>query len=185
MSRFGLVAQTIFQLSAAVFLLWNLLQRKWKYSTGVESKNAFEIVARISELAVALWFPCVLWNCVKPKELWILNPRKIIKTFEEEADEEETTVFINAVKSYNSISGQSVRESTRDCWICYDVNRKDAGPMIFPCQCKGDVAAAHQECLKRWLMELSLIPVKLHLVEFAKPSIRSRKLVDSLLHVLH
>ena len=33
--------------------------------TGVESRNALEIVARISELAVALWFPCVLWNCFR------------------------------------------------------------------------------------------------------------------------
>ena len=38
--------------------------------------------------------------------------------------------------------------------MCYDADRSDAGAMIFPCQCKGDVAAVHQHCLKRWLMEV-------------------------------
>ena len=67
-----------------------------------------------------------------------------------------------------------VLESTRDCWICYDVNRKDAGPMIFPCQCKGDVAAAHQECLKRWLMEVT---------QFALQKIFSMKLLNAQVRV--
>lgn len=26
--------------------------------------------------------------------------------------------------------------------------------MILPCQCKGDVAAVHHDCLKRWLIEV-------------------------------
>ena len=42
-----------------------------------------------------------------------------------------------------------------DCWVCYDADRTDAGAMIFPCTCKGDVAAVHEACLKRWLMEVS------------------------------
>lgn len=39
--------------------------------------------------------------------------------------------------------------------MCYDADRTDAGAMIFPCTCKGDVAAVHERCLKRWLMEVS------------------------------
>ena len=42
----------------------------------------------------------------------------------------------------------------RECWVCYDSERTDAGPMIFPCQCKGDLAAVHHDCLKRWLIEV-------------------------------
>ena len=40
-----------------------------------------------------------------------------------------------------------------ECWICYDSDRTDAGPLIHPCSCKGDVSAVHHECLKLWLME--------------------------------
>lgn len=41
-----------------------------------------------------------------------------------------------------------------ECWVCYDSERTDAGPMILPCLCKGDVAAVHHDCLKRWLIEV-------------------------------
>ena len=41
-----------------------------------------------------------------------------------------------------------------ECWICYDRDRPDVGPMIFPCQCKGDLVAVHHDCLKRWLIEV-------------------------------
>ena len=41
-----------------------------------------------------------------------------------------------------------------ECWICYDMERTDAGPIIEPCQCKGDVGGVHHECLRRWLLEV-------------------------------
>lgn len=41
-----------------------------------------------------------------------------------------------------------------ECWICYDTDTTEAGSMIFPCACKGDVGAVHHECLKRWLIEV-------------------------------
>ena len=25
-----------------------------------------------------MWFPCVLWNCIRPEQLWCLNPKKIL-----------------------------------------------------------------------------------------------------------
>ena len=40
-----------------------------------------------------------------------------------------------------------------ECWICYDPDASDAGPMINPCDCKGDVGAVHHDCLRRWLVE--------------------------------
>ena len=42
-----------------------------------------------------------------------------------------------------------------ECWICYDPDRCDAGPMIRPCDCRGDVSAVHHDCLRRWLVEVS------------------------------
>lgn len=47
--------------------------------------------------------------------------------------------------------------------MCYDADRTDAGAMIFPCTCKGDVAAVHERCLKRWLMEVSTEDLSLSL----------------------
>ncbi|UYV70304.1 hypothetical protein LAZ67_7002475 [Cordylochernes scorpioides] len=32
---------------------------------------------RVAELAVAIWFPCALWNCACPAQLWLLNPRRL------------------------------------------------------------------------------------------------------------
>jgi len=42
------------------------------------------------------------------------------------------------------------------CWICYDGDRQDAGPLIQPCQCRGDVSSVHHDCLRRWLVEVSI-----------------------------
>ena len=46
-------------------------------------------------------------------------------------------------------------ERVLECWICYDPDRTDVGPMINPCKCRGDVSAVHHDCLQRWLMEVS------------------------------
>ncbi len=46
-----------------------------------------------------------------------------------------------------------------DCWICYDPTRTDAGPMIHPCQCRGDVGSVHHDCLRRWLVEVSKLSI--------------------------
>ena len=46
----------------------------------MESRNYHDILFRVVEVGVALWFPCVLWNVNRPEQLWILNPKKILKT---------------------------------------------------------------------------------------------------------
>jgi len=45
-----------------------------------------------------------------------------------------------------------------DCWICYDADRTDAGPLIQPCMCRGDVSTVHHDCLKLWLIESNSNP---------------------------
>ena len=42
---------------------------------------------------------------------------------------------------------------TGECWICYD---SDAGPLIQPCDCRGDVGFVHHDCLRKWLMEVRI-----------------------------
>ena len=42
-----------------------------------------------------------------------------------------------------------------DCWICYDSESQESGPLICPCDCKGDTAAVHHNCLRRWIVEVS------------------------------
>lgn len=44
----------------------------------VVSRNWHDLVFRLAEIGVALWFPCVLWNCMAPERLWLLNPRRLL-----------------------------------------------------------------------------------------------------------
>lgn len=42
---------------------------------------------------------------------------------------------------------------SQECFICYDTDRDDAGPLINPCKCKGDTSVVHHDCLRRWILE--------------------------------
>lgn len=64
-----------------------------------------------------------------------------------------------------------------ECWICYDSETTEFGPMIEPCACKGDVGAVHHDCLKRWLIEVSSILLCNSLAS-------SRKIPDILMSVV-
>jgi len=55
---------------------------------------------------------------------------------------------------FNTNLFSGIKQIKQDCWICYDPERTDAGDLIQPCQCKGDVASVHHECLRKWLMEV-------------------------------
>lgn len=114
---------------------------------------------RVVELGVALWFPCVLWNCVQPEALWILNPRKILKRAQRKSLT-STLCASHELKSLVDVDGKKSSETTSlaECWICYDTERTDAGPLMQPCACKGDVSAVHHDCLKTWLMESNCNP---------------------------
>lgn len=158
-SRFGLFSQASLQLLTSLYLLGDIMREKWKDRLPVEGRNVLEIVFRLFELGVALWFTCCLWNWKSPNQLWILNPKRLLVR---EGDEERRRL-VNSSHQYNGYGAIPADGTTgdldaprRDCWVCYDSERTDAGPMIFPCLCKGDVAAVHHECLKRWLIESSV-----------------------------
>lgn len=51
----------------------------------------------------------------------------------------------------------AISTSSKDCWICYDSETQDAGPLIQPCQCRGDVSTVHHDCLRRWLVEVFIV----------------------------
>lgn len=143
-SRFGLVFQAIMLLITVCFLFSDVLGGFWKNRVPLISRNAYDILFRIVELGVALWFPCVLWNSMSPEQLWILNPKKILKKL----DIERTLELGQNINK--CVSGT---DSSAECWICYDTERVDAGPLIQPCDCCGDVRAVHHDCLRKWLME--------------------------------
>ena len=116
---------------------------------------------RVVEIGIALWYPCVLWNCIRPERLWILNPRRILSreqktkcTDTKGLSVEGESLMVNSV-SFLKLDKPANLVSTKvqDCWICYDSERTDAGQLIQPCSCKGDVSIVHHECLKQWLVE--------------------------------
>lgn len=156
LSRFGLFSQASLQLLTSLFLLGDIMGEKWKDRLPIEGRNVMEVVFRLFELGMALWFTCCLWNWKSPSQLWILNPKRLLIR---ETDEETRHLVGSShhCNRYNSIPSNQTTEDLdaprRDCWVCYDNERTDAGPMILPCLCKGDVAAVHHDCLKRWLIE--------------------------------
>ncbi|XP_014469476.1 PREDICTED: uncharacterized protein LOC106741715 [Dinoponera quadriceps] len=157
-SRFGLLSQAFMLFIIVGFLFSETLSEFWKTKVPLYSRNWHDVVFRVIEVGVALWFPCVLWNCMSPEQLWILNPKRILKKLDldqgkhikeielQEKGASQDTAFLTDATSINS----------KDCWICYDSERQDAGPLIQPCQCRGDVSAVHHDCLRRWLVESSV-----------------------------
>lgn len=131
----------------------------------MHSRNWHDIVFRVVEIGVAIWFPAVLWNCMKPSELWILNPRKLLARFDHHRTADgrgggEVEACVGGGDDHHHSPSASdnaglqyvaVAEEKRECWICYDGEKTE--PLIQPCACTGDVSSVHHDCLRRWLME--------------------------------
>jgi len=77
-SRLGLLSQALMMIITVGFLFSETLEEFWKTKVDLTSRNTHDIIFRIIEIGVALWFPCVLWNCIRPEQLWCLNPKKIL-----------------------------------------------------------------------------------------------------------
>ncbi|XP_043278637.1 uncharacterized protein [Venturia canescens] len=156
-SRFGLLSQAFMLFIVVGFLFSETLSEFWKTKVPLYSRNWHDVVFRVIEVGVALWFPCVLWNCMSPEQLWILNPKRILKKLD--LDQTKVTKEIE-LQEKNAIDGRLLPDNcsigSKDCWICYDNETQDAGPLIQPCQCRGDVSAVHHDCLRRWLVESSM-----------------------------
>ncbi|XP_033224892.1 uncharacterized protein LOC117177910 [Belonocnema kinseyi] len=157
-SRLGLLSQAFMLFIVGGFLFSETLSDIWKTKVPVYSRNWHDVVFRVIELGVALWFPCVLWNCTSPERLWILNPKRILKKLDLDQGKvvKEIELQDKSISSESELLRDSISSSSKDCWICYDSDRQDAGPFIQPCQCRGDVSAVHHDCLRRWLVESSM-----------------------------
>ncbi|XP_043240969.1 uncharacterized protein LOC122391267 isoform X6 [Amphibalanus amphitrite] len=156
-SRFGLISQAIMLMVTVCFLFSDILGEFWRYKVTLASRNVHDLVFRIVELGVVLWFPCVLWNSIRPEQLWILNPKQILRKLELEpagaaVDRDEERKLQDAQASGVSCS----QESLVECWVCYDTEvTEHSGPLIQPCECRGSTSVVHHDCLKKWLMECS------------------------------
>lgn len=122
---------------------------KWHYlfKVPINSRNLHNVIFRIVEIGVAIWFPAVLWNCMQPSELWILNPRKLLAKGLEQQKSEHVVDQNVKVESDNEAF-----LDRRECWICYDADKKE--PLIQPCDCTGDVSSVHHECLRRYVKSI-------------------------------
>ncbi|XP_072016688.1 uncharacterized protein [Amphiura filiformis] len=158
LSRFGLVFQGALQICTAFFLMLSVTAPKWKDDIPILKRNIYDVLFRMVELGVAVWFPCVLWKSQSPETLWILNPTKLLRQTTDEEQQKEKDSLLGCRKrqppSYQSTDNAQKPGKELECWICYDMERTDAGPIIEPCQCKGDVGGVHHECLRRWLLEV-------------------------------
>jgi len=136
-SRIGLLTQALMLIVIIGFLTSETLGDFWKQKVPVNSRNWYDIVFRLVEVGVIVWFLGCLWNSFSPEQLWILNPRKLL------------TRQIEPVAGTSKTSDES--QALLVCWICYDQESQD--PLIQPCRCTGDVSSVHHECLRRWLVE--------------------------------
>ncbi|XP_058450085.1 uncharacterized protein LOC131429767 [Malaya genurostris] len=149
-SRFGLLSQAIMLIVIIGFLTSETLGDFWKKKVPVYSRNWHDIVFRLAEIGVALWFPCCLWNSMAPEQLWILNPRKLLTRQIDPVSAGAGSSQEPEASTSTAEEGQSFL-GKKDCWICYDNEKPE--PLIQPCRCTGDVSSVHHECLRRWLVE--------------------------------
>ncbi|XP_015925528.1 uncharacterized protein [Parasteatoda tepidariorum] len=159
-SRIGLVSQAVLLIFTILFIFSDSLGDFWKTKVPVISRNYYNIVFRVVEMGVALWFPCVLWNCIRPEQLWILNPQRLLRKLEIKKPIHsggEAEALVSCTKEISIVKSDVCRslEKIPECWICYDPDRPDCGPLIQPCKCRGDVSIVHHDCLKQWLVESS------------------------------
>ncbi|OAD53704.1 E3 ubiquitin-protein ligase MARCH5 [Eufriesea mexicana] len=91
-----------------------------------------------------------------PEQLWILNPKRLLKRLDHSKYIKEIELQDKSGEQDAALVSDRTSISSKDCWICYDSERQDAGPLIQPCQCRGDVSAVHHNCLRRWLVESSI-----------------------------
>jgi len=93
---------------------------------------------------------------MSPEQLWILNPKRILKNESEHRSQPESeSLFHPAVGKEPVVTANICQQEEKvpECWICYDSERTDAGVLIQPCLCKGEMGAVHHDCLRRWLVE--------------------------------
>lgn len=129
-SRIGLLTQAMMLMVIVGFLTSEMLGDFWKQKVPVQSRNWYDVIFRMVEVGVVIWFLACLWNSFSPDQLWLLNPRRLL------------TRQIDPVASTSKSSSEE-NESLLVCWVCYDQDKKE--PLIQPCQCTGDLRSVHHE----------------------------------------
>ncbi|XP_062523560.1 uncharacterized protein LOC134198219 [Corticium candelabrum] len=155
-SRFGLVSQALFQLGVAALLIIDGSDSYLRDRSSVLARTVYDIVFRIMELAIALWFPCALWNWKRPEKLWLINPRQLLQQSEEgESDEHSFLVNSPGLTTSYASTETSVQASVSigdECWICLDKDLLKGESLMIPANCKCH-NPVHHCCLKKWILE--------------------------------
>ena len=99
------------------FLFSETLSEFWKTKVPIVSRNWHHVVFRVVEIGVAVWFPAVLWNCMQPSELWILNPQKLLAKLDQKPQE-----FVASTSAAGNDDEAFLDK--RECWICYDADKQ-------------------------------------------------------------
>jgi len=160
-SRVALIFQALLTLLTVLCVFFDAVGNLMNYHVDTFTRNTHQIIYRVAEFGVVVWFPCVLWSSSNPQKLWFLNPRCLLRTL---AVGESTPLNLHddvtdhqqqlSYGTFNQqleekINGEDLIQG--ECWICYDSTRRDSGPFIRPCLCKGGTAQVHHNCLRKWL----------------------------------
>ena len=88
------------------------------------SRNTHDIVFRTIEIGVALWFPCVLWNCIRPEQLWCLNPKKILERFPPLRDCKDTKTIRKSPRNNSESSSISTNSDGKSSKVSISMDIK-------------------------------------------------------------
>jgi len=140
-SRIGLLSQTLMLSFVVAFLCSETLSEFWKNKVPLHSRNWHDLLFRVVEIGVALWFPCVLWNCMSPEQLWILNPKRIIKNLDFDVHQMSQTKPENLEDQKGeegaAFLGDKNEAESNLCFVCSDPTDNRV------CHC----CFAHEPCL--------------------------------------
>ncbi|KAJ6220680.1 hypothetical protein RDWZM_006492 [Blomia tropicalis] len=158
-SRLGLISQAVLLLITIIFMFSDVFGWLWKDKVPVLSRNYHQVMFRVVEFGVALWFPCVLMEGKNGGSIFQVDEHhgkngksKMLNCTGKTIAESE--LLVDGLANNNN-NKTIVKEPSPECWICYESyeTKPELGILIQPCSCRGDVSAVHHQCLIRWLME--------------------------------
>lgn len=142
-ARLGVCLQGFFSLLLSLFIVSDIMRDQWIKTVDTNHQSVYIVSQTVVEFLVMVWFPSFLWNSISPKNLWLLNPRLLLKNVATYSENEQVQV---TTRKSTSIS----KGSSETCYICCDGGNKSR--IVNPCLCKGGLNSVHHDCLKLWIL---------------------------------